>query len=77
MIWQLIETAPKNGTKIIVCRRFEGRKLNDRRKPRYDMAVVAWDGNWWAIVSEYSCPFYDPTHWMHLPEPPIMEKNND
>jgi hypothetical protein len=59
--WQPIETAPRDGTEIIVCRRFEGRKF---------MGVVMWDGRYWTI--DYGFPFYfdNPTHWMPLPEPP-------
>jgi hypothetical protein len=68
MNWQPIDTAPKDGTKILV---FDG----------VDMTTVRWmDGRseWWpgewqlvcAGMNAEECEFYKPTHWMPLPEPP-------
>lgn len=58
--WQSIETAPKDGTSVLV---YDGHiwiaewyETNDRIK------------GWWA--QDHSC---NPTHWMHLPEPPNSE----
>ena len=70
LAWQPIETAPRDGTEVIVCKRFEGLNPNDLRKPQHDMAVVMWDGSCWTIDSEFPFYFDDPTHWMPLPEPP-------
>jgi hypothetical protein len=62
--WQAIETAPKDGTDILVCMFGTA------------MVVVSFDGD----VSEPSHPWLTldgpsyhleaPTHWMPLPEPP-------
>ena len=61
LAWQPIETAPKDGTEIIV-----GASL-PWHGWRCDM--VAWDKNrtmWW---DNNGLP-YQPTHWMSLPAPP-------
>jgi hypothetical protein len=64
--WQPIETAPKDGTDIMVyVGVFEP-----------DYAVAHWNGEFWDMLPEeleaddYSRAFGQPTHWMHLPEPP-------
>jgi hypothetical protein len=59
--WQPIETAPKDGTKIIVYR------PNAEYQPI--VGVDYWSkelGNVWANSNEHR----QPTHWMPLPEPP-------
>jgi hypothetical protein len=73
MEWQTIETAPKDGTRILL---FDGA----------DMYVAAWEDssmsinetkNWvYAVVStdwNYYEVVYNPTHWMPLPEFPISK----
>jgi hypothetical protein len=62
MNWQKIETAPKDGTPILVYDKdwfdFMGHQI-----------VVYWleDFGWRSGCDQ--CPD-DPTHWMPLPEPP-------
>lgn len=56
--WQPIETAPKDGTRV----------LTFRVKFREAMAVAWFDGEEWRPVHGSAWP--DPTHWMPLPEPP-------
>jgi hypothetical protein len=63
--WQPIETAPRDGTRIIVYR------------PKFDGNYIPQVGyDFWMTGSYYSecwgksrkdCP---PTHWMPFPEPP-------
>ncbi len=64
--WQPIETAPKDGTDILVC------------EPGYVMAIVSWHpvktkkaarypGYWANLLGSN---WYYPTHWMPLPEQP-------
>lgn len=64
--WQPIETAPKNGTDILV---MTGETMH----------VVRWinihgDFDYWAVDDNKHGPFTlrgkAPTHWMPLPEPP-------
>ena len=57
-LWQPIETAPKDGTGLLV--------YSDER-----IISAMWsDGadDWVEVVHEYT--FANPTHWMPLPEPP-------
>ena len=71
MNWQPIETAPKDGTDILICDM-------TAQTPRCDL--VHWNQGWIGCSSttlEYigtylsaSVGFYMPTHWMPLPEPP-------
>ena len=64
--WQPIETAPKDGTDILV---MTGETMH----------VVRWinihgDFDYWAVDDNKHGPFTlrgkAPTHWMSLPEPP-------
>ena len=55
MTWQPIETAPKDGTVIIVY------------APDF-FQTAAWVGNGWTNAA--NSWLGDVTHWMPLPEPP-------
>jgi hypothetical protein len=55
MTWQPIETAPKDGTVIIVY------------APGF-FQTAAWTGGGWTNASDSWLE--DVTHWMPLPEPP-------
>jgi hypothetical protein len=61
--WQLIETAPKDGSEISVCYHHAGRWV--RR-------IAYWDGT---SVGRWLCRpcawHIEPTHWMPLPDPPV------
>ena len=69
--WQPIETAPKDGTKILVCH------------IHYYSPITAWWSSyhpnakgketWREDGSNYKL---NPTHWMPLPEAPKMEGND-
>lgn len=72
--WQPIETAPRDGTAILVYGQGLLRELDG------NCAVVRWDGlehssiKWWQIHEGKHGP-YDlrgpsPTHWQPLPDPP-------
>ncbi|HEU4635425.1 MAG TPA: DUF551 domain-containing protein [Edaphobacter sp.] len=75
--WQPIETAPKDGTRVLVCY---------GSKPR--VIVAYWQSEpslWeredvpcWAVFepedpfySVYLLDEYEPTHWQPLPKPPL------
>ena len=58
--WQPIETAPKDGTEVVVV---------DIDGDRFIASSI--DGqNWYDGVF----PIYHPTHWMPLPAPPMSDK---
>lgn len=61
MTWQPIETAPKDGTEILVFRQYE---YGQTILPHYE--VVRWEGEW-LYAGEYSIA---ATHWTPLPPPP-------
>jgi len=60
--WQPIETAPKDGTDVLIA--------------EYgDVAIAHWDrfgrGRWLGPRDNYGqCEIMQPTHWLPLPEPP-------
>ena len=62
--WQPIETAPKDGTKIIAFDHHAG------------VVIVRWRMRWpetgceWIEATGEEYENYRPTHWMPLPEPP-------
>ena len=69
--WQPIETAPKSEYIQLY-----GATEPDSRMVSYKEPVVFsgyWsdiDGAWCAAGSHWNGPFFNPTHWRHLPEPP-------
>ncbi len=65
MKWQTIETAPKDGTRILVWRPRE-----DRDNPAHH-GIDRWSDysqSWWNSRRDQQ-----PTHWMPLPPPPEEE----
>ena len=68
MDWQPIETAPKDGTKIILGQ-------FDKTKDRYGRVRVDYwhkvsDAGSYSGWGEFNNRFWPPTHWMPLPAPP-------
>ena len=67
--WQPIDTAPKDGTWIIVCYNDSPCGVPDLDSWFPGMKIVRWEYDAWMFCSEYSIG-EDPTHWMPLPNPP-------
>lgn len=71
--WQTIETAPMDGTKVLVgCFRvaagyeqFLGRMCVDYWEKRFK-GFGAFNGSYWPA-----------THWQHLPPPPAQAKKDE
>lgn len=62
--WQPIETAPKDGSWIIVASTHN----------RYYLAAVQWNDDYWWDVNEanHNDPMdYAATHWQPFPDPPF------
>jgi Protein of unknown function (DUF551) len=57
--WQPIETAPKDGTRILITSNW-----TDYANKPLGCEVGRWDGFQWVACEK------EPTHWMPLPEPP-------
>lgn len=76
--WQPIETAPKDGTPIMVAGGHDDhlRYARDEKESRFMKAParVAWLANDWILsICEAGCvttTYENPTHWMPLPAPP-------
>lgn len=59
MIWQPIDTAPRDGTKILGCEAHDGEPY---------LQVIEWGQFGWVFADGEYGMF--PTHWMPIPEPP-------
>ena len=74
--WQPIETAPKDGTRILVTGGTFRREDEDEKRPAWT-AIVWWDSDqrvWWGgYLAQDVGVWYEPTHWMPLPEPPLAK----
>lgn len=69
--WKPIETAPKDAAVLLF-----GKTAPEERMVICSKPVVFsgyWsrlDESWCASGSHWDGPFFEPTHWMPLPEPP-------
>lgn len=84
MEWQPIETAPKDGRKVIVwylnqnnkARTVMARWLTDEEAAETDGDGVGLEAGWyecidnWDDYSQVAINQGEPTHWMPLPPPP-------
>lgn len=70
--WQPIETAPKDGTKVLVYDESYG--LPQKAWFGKDHFKEEYEGWLFGDGDDYSCGLYftpiEPTHWMPLPKPP-------
>ncbi len=67
MIWQPIETAPRDGCFVLV---YVAEPFSDSTQ---QICVSVWDSDldgWMTDLPAGGWDFVDPTHWMPLPEPP-------
>lgn len=69
MQWQPIETAPRDGTRVLLYGDIVGPMKGDRWPDRMEVASLDdedagchWPLQYWLSM--------DPTHWMPLPDPP-------
>jgi len=67
--WQPIETAPKDGSAILI---WPAESAFTRRKNHFISYVVRWNDleEGWIEASGEEYDRFCPTHWMPLPEPP-------
>jgi hypothetical protein len=72
--WQPIETAPKDGAEILLCKATDadGKPMGKAFGLFVQRAAWCGDEGWVVYCSLPSEPhlFFEPTHWMPLPEPP-------
>lgn len=71
--WQTIETAPKDGTSVLVWARWDWDGMaGDGCSEPYDAQVAHYEGkNFFAkTFNPYVDIAVNPTHWMPIPNPP-------
>ncbi len=71
--WQPIETAPKDGTNVLVI---------VVEHPESHCVLRHQDGQWlndefFDVISGEQVIWYEPTHWMPLPDPPSKDQASD
>ena len=84
-VWQDIETAPKDGTWILLCggRTDEDFYLRDEPEAQSRIVSAFWllsprgdgDGEEWSVGfwdGSWRTGYENPTHWMPLPPPPSV-----
>lgn len=60
--WLPIETAPRDRTRILGCQKLEWLSTQ--------VAVTYFGYCHWLREFDEELPYWNPTHWMPLPEPP-------
>ena len=68
MEWQPIETAPKDGTKILIWGRGGARVVRWSLGP-YNRKTRRYDEDW----ADGGMFGFEPTHWQPLPAPPKQD----
>ena len=68
--WQPIETAPRDGTRILAIWLYDPTRPECSSQPH---AVIYWNGVGW---EENMCGQVEPepSHWRPLPEPPLKAR---
>jgi hypothetical protein len=73
--WQPIETAPKDGTEILLCRAVDadGHSITGKSFGVFCQVAAWWGTERWVVycslIHDPSLHF-EPTHWMPLPKAP-------
>ncbi len=73
-MWQPIETAPKDGTPILI---FSAERCTSCPPKTAGMGTAYWCGGYWGITNQFYPLRHKPTHWMPLPEPPQTRISGD
>lgn len=68
--WKTIDSAPKDGTHILLAPSMEG----DRHGSREGFWTEMYGGVWYMSSVGHLNGFWRPTHWMPLPEPRAMTR---
>lgn len=70
--WQPIETAPLNGTSVLLWQ--NGRWITGRWRGEHYGEVLRWDMGNWQSSDGIDLLYQPPTHWMPLPPPPAEKE---
>ena len=69
--WLPIETAPRDGTKILVFTRWVGDAASIGPEPFEEVQIAFFEANGECGTEELVCSYIgDPVCWMPLPKPP-------
>lgn len=70
--WQPIETAPKDGTLILIYEKVTPRGAD----VDFRVWITYWhsDGEWRSATCANSVETFEPNYWMPLPKPPIPKE---
>lgn len=73
MTWQSIESAPKDGTNILVCGRYDAPHVSAFVNGRW----ISQGCDGWAISTQgdFGTDYQEPgplSHWQPLPDPPVQ-----
>lgn len=74
--WKPIETAPKDGTQILLG--YFPEPIYEGASTHESQEVAFWHGihqKWCGRVLLNAEGSFSPTHWMPLPEPPAQRRN--
>lgn len=71
MIWQPIDTAPKDGTEILVPYPIWDNGNNSETPSEYHVIIVKWNGVGWD--KGYWMLHQTPMYWQPVPAPPPLE----
>jgi hypothetical protein len=78
--WQAIETAPKDGSNVLLCRAVDadGLPILDDAWGIFVQVAAWWGDDWMVYCSIPNEPFlhFDPTHWMPLPPNPLADPSH-
>lgn len=73
--WLEIESAPRDGTKILLCRSSDadGEPITGNDFGLFVQRAAWWDSEGWVVYCSLPCEpqlFFEPTHWKPIPDPP-------
>lgn len=81
--WKPIESAPKDGTRVLVTDGVETEVADWYVRPYPDRYIERPDGLFEKAPTEFAQGYWNcndcqkPTHWMPLPLPPLGEKDDN
>lgn len=70
MEWQPIETAPRNGTEVLLALKESTHSILNWNSRRIFIGYFQAQGNDWIIDGRWATAHLTPSHWMPLPAAP-------
>lgn len=76
MKWEPIETAPQNGTQVLLFGKLDGEIHGDFGDPVICVGSKP-HGQWYLDNTDCYAVYCEPTHWMPLPLPPQDQRQDE